>query len=112
MEHIVKTIFFAGVMGAGMMIAQPVSAVEAPSTASTSTPVARQNVDQANEKVSLNQATVEELVAALNGVGLKKAEAIVSYREQYGDFTDVEQIREVPGIGNALVERNLSRLKL
>ncbi len=110
MEQTLKALCFAGVMGAGMMIAQPVSAADVPPAASS--PVARQMTGQANEKVSLNQASVEELVAALNGVGLKKAEAIVSYREQYGDFTDLEQLREVPGIGNALVERNLSRLKL
>ncbi|MCX8958015.1 hypothetical protein EHW66_02475 [Erwinia psidii] len=64
------------------------------------------------DRVSINQATAEELAAALNGVGLKKAQAIVSYREEYGHFTGVEQLKEVPGIGNALVERNMSRLKL
>jgi len=63
-------------------------------------------------RVSINQATAEELAAALNGVGLKKAQAIVSYRDEYGAFTQLEQLKEVPGMGNALVERNLSRLKL
>ncbi|KGT94910.1 AraC family transcriptional regulator [Erwinia typographi] len=110
MEKTLKALCFAGVMGAVMMVAQSVSAADVLPAASS--PAARQMAGQANEKVSLNQASVEELVAALNGVGLKKAEAIVSYREQYGDFTDLEQLREVPGIGNALVERNLSRLKL
>lgn len=64
------------------------------------------------EQVSINAATAEQLSAAMNGVGLKKAQSIVSYREQYGPFTAIEQLREVPGIGNALVERNASRLKL
>ncbi|WP_261641480.1 helix-hairpin-helix domain-containing protein [Erwinia mallotivora] len=73
---------------------------------------ANETADQEAGKVSINQASAEELAAALNGVGLKKAQAIVSYREEYGDFTGVEQLKEVPGIGNALVERNLSRLKL
>lgn len=66
----------------------------------------------ASGQVSINQATAEELAAALNGIGLKKAQAIVSYREEYGDFTGIEQLKEVPGIGNVLVERNVSRLKL
>lgn len=52
------------------------------------------------------------LAGAMNGVGLKKARSIVEYREQYGPFTSVEQLSEVPGFGTALVERNLSRLKL
>ena len=54
--------------------------------------------------VSINQATAEQLAAALSGVGLKKAEGIVRYREQNGPFTQVEQLQEVPGIGPALFE--------
>ncbi|PVZ87334.1 competence protein ComEA [Serratia sp. S1B] len=63
-------------------------------------------------KVSINQADAEELARALNGVGLKKAEAIIRYREQNGPFTQVEQLQEVPGIGPSLVERNRNRLKM
>jgi competence protein ComEA len=48
----------------------------------------------------------------MNGIGLKKAQSIVSYREQYGPFTTIDQLKEVPGIGSALVERNSARLKL
>ncbi|MCP1104728.1 helix-hairpin-helix domain-containing protein [Serratia nevei] len=62
--------------------------------------------------VSINQATAEQLAAALSGVGLKKAEGIVRYREQNGPFTQVEQLQEVPGIGPALFEKNRSRLKM
>jgi len=64
------------------------------------------------EQVSINEATAEQLSAVLNGVGLKKAQAIVSYREQYGPFSAIQQLSEVPGIGNALIERNASRMKL
>ena len=62
--------------------------------------------------VSINSATAQELASVMNGIGIKKAEAIVSYRQQFGPFTELEQLKEVPGIGSALVERNLSRLKL
>jgi len=65
-----------------------------------------------HEKISINDASAEQLSAAMNGVGLKKAQAIVNYREQYGPFTAVEQLKEVPGIGNSLIERNAERLKL
>lgn len=64
------------------------------------------------DEVSINTGTAEDLAEVMNGVGLKKAQAIVSYREQNGPFTQIEQLQEVPGIGAALVERNLSRLKL
>lgn len=75
------------------------------------TPTA-QAAQASDEKISINEATAEQLSAAMNGVGLKKAQAIVSYREQYGPFTAVEQLKEVPGIGNSLIERNAERLKL
>lgn len=68
--------------------------------------------EKRGEQVSINNASAQELASALNGVGLKKAEAIVSYREKYGPFSQLEQLKEVPGMGNALVERNLSRIKL
>ena len=48
----------------------------------------------------------------MNGVGLKKAQAIVSYREEYGPFKTIDDLKQVPGMGGALVERNLSHLTL
>ncbi|WP_337262887.1 MULTISPECIES: ComEA family DNA-binding protein [unclassified Serratia (in: enterobacteria)] len=62
--------------------------------------------------VSINDADAEELASKLNGVGMKKAEAIVRYREQNGPFTQVEQLQEVPGIGPTLLEKNRARLKM
>lgn len=66
----------------------------------------------AGDKVSINTANADELARVMNGVGLKKAQAIVSYREEYGPFKAVDDLRQVPGMGGALVERNLSHLML
>ena len=66
----------------------------------------------ADEKVSINTAPADELARVLNGVGLKKAQAIVSYREEYGPFKTLDDLKQVPGMGSALVERNLENLKL
>ncbi|MEO3989716.1 helix-hairpin-helix domain-containing protein [Pseudocitrobacter cyperus] len=68
--------------------------------------------DESGSKVSINTASAEELAQAMNGVGLKKAQAIVNYREEYGPFKTVEDLKQVPGMGNSLVERNLSHLTL
>lgn len=68
--------------------------------------------EEGGVKVSINSATAEELSKALKGVGLKKAQAIVSYREEYGPFKSVEDLKQVPGMGGKLVERNLVKLKL
>lgn len=64
------------------------------------------------DKVSINTATAEALAQALTGVGLKKAQAIVSYREEYGPFKTLDDLRQVPGMGGSLVEKNLSHLML
>jgi competence protein ComEA len=62
-------------------------------------------------KVRLNSASVPELMQ-LNGVGEKKAQAIVEYRQQHGGFQEIEDIQKVKGIGPALFEKNKARLAL
>ncbi len=61
-------------------------------------------------KISLNQATKEELMT-LSGIGESKAEAILKYREEHGGFQAIEELKEVSGIGDALfnqVKENLT----
>lgn len=55
-------------------------------------------------KVNINVATKEELMS-INGIGATVAGAIIDYRDQNGPFTYLEQIMEVPGIGNATFEK-------
>lgn len=68
--------------------------------------------DVGESVVSINTGSAEDLASVMNGVGLKKARAIVSYREEFGPFNALEQLQEVPGFGSALVERNLKYIKL
>ncbi|HGY5239412.1 MULTISPECIES: ComEA family DNA-binding protein [Aeromonas] len=56
-------------------------------------------------KVNLNTASINELTA-LKGIGEKKAQAIVDFREKQGKFTTVEQLADVSGIGPATLEAN------
>lgn len=62
--------------------------------------------------VSINQAGAEQLASILKGIGLKKAESIVRYREQNKPFTQIEQLQKVAGNGPELFEKNRSRLKI
>lgn len=59
---------------------------------------------ESSDKVNINQATLEELMT-LSGVGQSKAEEIIKYREDNGNFKSIEEIKEVSGIGEALYEK-------
>jgi competence protein ComEA len=46
----------------------------------------------------------------MKGVGLSKAQAIVVYREQNGQFKSVDELSRVKGIGTRTVEKNRENL--
>ena len=62
------------------------------------------------EKISLNSATLEQLMT-LNGIGESKAQKIIEYRTQT-PFKSIEEIMNVKGIGEKLFEKNKDRLAL
>ncbi|WP_162045958.1 ComEA family DNA-binding protein [Vibrio taketomensis] len=62
--------------------------------------------------VNVNQAPAQEIADLLKGIGLKKAQAIVEYREQQGPFQSAEDLAKVKGIGEATVAKNLARIEL
>ncbi|OTG89953.1 competence protein ComE [Acinetobacter sp. ANC 3813] len=64
-----------------------------------------------SQKIRLNSASAEQF-QQLNGIGLKKAEAIVAYRTKNGKFKSIEEIQEVKGIGPAIFAKNKERLGL
>ncbi len=62
--------------------------------------------------VNLNTATPEELSNALQGVGQARAEAIVKYRDTHGPFQSFDDLKNVKGIGDKIIENNKSRMRL
>ena len=56
--------------------------------------------------VNINTASAEEIAEALNGIGPSKAQAIVDYREAYGEFSRADEIVFVRGIGTSTYENN------
>lgn len=54
--------------------------------------------------VNLNTANAEEL-QLLPGVGEKRAAAIIEIRKRKGGFKAVEELADVKGVGEALIER-------
>ncbi len=56
--------------------------------------------------VNINTADAETLSEELTGIGMSKAEAIVKYREQHGDFDVPEELLKVKGIGPRVLAAN------
>lgn len=52
-------------------------------------------------KININSATKEELMT-ISGIGEAKAESIIKYRNEHGNFQKIEEIKEVNGIGDGV----------
>jgi len=76
----------------------------------TSAPVPAVVAEQQQVALDLNKADASTLQSRLSGIGKAKAEAIVAYREEHGDFASVDELLEIKGIGKALLERNRDQL--
>ena len=64
------------------------------------------------ELINLNAATAESLASGLVGVGPVKAEAIVTYRNQHGGFSSLDELLQVKGIGSSILNANRENLSL
>lgn len=56
------------------------------------------------KKININTATEEEL-ESLKGIGPATAKNIISYREEYGGFSSIEEIKNVKRIGDKIFEK-------
>jgi len=63
-------------------------------------------------RVNINSANAETIAEVLDGIGLIKAEAIVRYRTEVGEFRDVYELANVKGVGERTVKLNEARITL
>jgi len=66
----------------------------------------------AAQPVDVNSASAEAIAEALKGVGMSKAEAIVEYRNENGQFKHVDELVNVKGIGLRTVDINRELITL
>lgn len=61
-------------------------------------------IDYEEKIININTAGVDDFIT-LKGIGLKKAQAIIDYRNTNGLFTDIIEIKNVKGIGDTIYEQ-------
>ena len=61
--------------------------------------------------VNVNSDDAQTISEGLNGIGIKKAEAIVTYRKDYGNFKSLEDLQMVKGIGAKTLEKNKNEIQ-
>ena len=71
---------------------------------------APQDTTQEETQLDINSADATTIAAALEGVGIVRAQEIVAYREMFGKFRSIDELTEVQGIGPATVEKNRHRI--
>ena len=100
-----KATLFAVILSL-FVVSFPVRAVEI--TAEPDTPL---QTKQTIHKIDLNKADAKTLSKSYKGIGKKRAEAIVSYRETHGGFKSVDELANVRGLGKSFVNSHLEQLQ-
>lgn len=60
--------------------------------------------DSSHGKININKATKEELMT-LTGIGESKAEDIITYREENGPFQSIDDMKQIRGIKDGVLNK-------
>jgi len=61
--------------------------------------------------VNINTADAATLSRELKGIGMKRAQAIVEYRQKHGPFKTADELALVKGIGPAAIAKNRDQIR-
>ncbi len=89
---------------------EPYLEVVGDSTAVKSSQIS-EKVKAITSKININTASLNELIL-LPGIGEKKAQAIVKYREEMGGFKTKDEIKNVKGIGDSIYKNIKSKIEI
>lgn len=97
--------FLLGLWLAALLVLAAAALLYYPGTTAPAEVPVRQGpyFEQTEDKVNLNQAPLCELML-LPGIGEKRGQAIIAYRQRNGRITELEQLLEISGIGPKTLE--------
>ena len=102
-------LFTGGWFYARQSAAQPYTVTVSQSAPEVSSAPAASNNEESKpesllegEGIDINSAPVEDL-QRLPGIGEKRAQAIVAWREEHGPFQSVDELVQVSGVGDKLL---------
>jgi competence protein ComEA len=92
--------------------ATPAETKEKPAITKTAdTTAAQAPMVTAADAVNINTADAAGLVK-IKGIGPKKADAIIAYRKENGNFKNIEELKKVKGIGPKIFEKIKSHITI
>lgn len=96
------------------IIAAPVLATTSPFIHHTNTSLISSPTKTISNPVSalvnINIADEETLAAELKGIGVKRAKAILAYRNEHGPFKSIDDLVKIKGISKRIVEQNRAKI--
>jgi competence protein ComEA len=64
----------------------------------------------AGQPVNINTADASSIASSLDGIGEKRAQAIVEYRAKNGPFKSLEDVSKVKGVGESTSNKNAKNI--
>ena len=61
--------------------------------------------------VNINTADAAAIAQGLKGIGLKRAQAIVDYRQKHGPFRNADELSLIKGIGSKVIQANRANIR-
>ncbi len=93
--------------GDALNLAQPVEdgiQIRIPTQSEAAELLQAASISSDSGKININTAGEKELTS-LSGIGESRARDILTYRNEHGPFRSIEDIKQVPGIKNAVFEK-------
>lgn len=103
-ENLVIIFFSILLLLVTFLVASP--SIASPSIAETESELHATAVAPDQAQININTASAAEIAAAMKGVGLKTADAIVRYRKANGSFKTIKSLTKVKGVGDKTLLKN------